>query len=115
MAAAACPVCFPKLALVGALVGFGAFAQYEFYFFIAAQALVLATLAGVLWAYRDLRNPGIPILATASVSLFFISLYLIVNEYLSYIALAGLVFSIIWQIAEAKRCPENDELKSIKP
>ena len=104
IAAAACPICFPKLALIGALIGLGALAQYEFYFFIAAQFLVLVVLAGILWAYRDLRNIGIPLLALVSVGLFFVSLYLIVSEYLSYIALVGLISTVIWQIADSKKC-----------
>ena len=104
IAAAACPICVPKLALIGALVGLGALAEYEYYFYIAFQVFALVTFTGVLLTYRIQRNLKILILAFASVTLFFVSLYLIANEYLSYLALAGLVASVIWQLVEAKKC-----------
>ena len=112
VAAAACPICFPKLALIGALVGFGALAEYEYYFFIAFQVFALLTFAAILLTYRIQRNLKILILAFASVTLFFVSLYLIVNEYLSYLALAGLVASVIWQLVEAKKCSNSPLPKS---
>ena len=44
VAAAACPVCFPKLALLGAILGLGGLGAYEWQLFIVAQVLVaLAT------------------------------------------------------------------------
>jgi len=39
LAALACPICFPKVALVGAAVGLGVFAPYEGYIALAVQAL----------------------------------------------------------------------------
>lgn len=113
-AAAACPICFPKLALIGAIFGLGALIQYEFYFLVAAQLLVLVSLVGVILAFRNHRNLKILIFGIACVALFFISLYVIVNEYLSYLALSGLVASFIWQIVEAKRCSTFPEANSIK-
>jgi mercuric ion transport protein len=114
VAAAACPICFPKLALIGALIGLGALVQYEYYFLVAAQLLVLISLVGVILAFQSHGNLKILIFAIACVMLFFISLYLIVNEYLSYLALAGLVASFIWQLVEAKRCSTLPEAKSIE-
>lgn len=114
VAAAACPICFPKLALIGALIGLGALAKYEFYFYIAFHVLVLVTFAGILLPYRENRNLSIVIFAFASVALFFTSLYLIVNEYLSYIALAGLAVSVIWQLVEAKKCSELRQPKDVE-
>jgi len=113
VAAAACPICFPKLALIGALIGLGALAKYEFYFYIAFQVLALVTFAGILLSYRENRNLNIVFLAFASVALFFTSLYLIVSEYLSYIALAGLSASVIWQLVEAKKCSEFQQSKDV--
>ena len=104
VAAAACPICFPKLALIGALLGLGALVEYEFYFLLAAQILVLISLVGVILAFSNHRNLKILIAGIACVLLFFVSLYLIVNEYLSYLALAGLVASFIWQLVAAKQC-----------
>jgi len=103
IAAAACPICFPKLALLGALIGFGALAQYELYFLIAAQILVLVSFFGNYLAYRKNRNLGILILSFASVMLFFFSLYVLVSEYVSYLAISGMVIAVIWQIIETKQ------------
>ena len=114
VAAAACPICFPKLALIGALIGLGALAKYEFYFYIAFQVFALVTFAGILLTYRKNRNMNILVFAFASVALFFTSLYLIVNEYLSYIALAGLVASVIWQLVETKKCSELPQSKRVE-
>jgi len=114
IAAAACPICFPKLALIGALIGLGALAKYEYYFYIAFHVFALVTFTGILLAYRKQRNLNILILAFTSIALFFISLYLIVNEYLSYLALAGLVASVIWQLLEAKKCSELPQIKNIE-
>ena len=114
IAAAACPICFPKLALIGALIGLGALAKYEYYFYIAFHVFVLVTFTGILLAYRKQKNLSILILAFSSVALFFISLYLIVNEYLSYLALAGLVASVIWQLLETRKCSELPQIKSIE-
>ena len=107
VAAAACPICFPKLALIGALIGLGTLVEYEYYFYIAFQVLALVTFTGVFLSYRKQRDQKILILAFASVALFFTSLYLIVNEYLSYLALAGLVASVIWQLVEVKKCSNH--------
>ncbi len=114
VAAAACPICFPKLALIGAWIGLGALVQYEFYFLVAAQLLVLISLVGAILAFRNHGNLKILIFAIACVMLFFISLYLIVNEYLSYLALAGLVASFIWQLVAEKRCPVLPEAKRVE-
>ena len=113
VAAAACPICFPKLALIGALIGFGALAQYEVYFFVASQVLVLISLIGVFLAFRIHKIFKIALLATVSVVLFFTSLYLVISEYLSYFALAGLVAAIIWQLNEAKKCNNLAKARSI--
>ncbi len=51
IAAAACPVCFPKLALIGALFGLGALGAYESQLFIAAQILVVVAVLGHALAY----------------------------------------------------------------
>src|SRR2546427_12951331 len=56
VAAAACPVCFPKLALLGALIGLGALGAYESQLFIAAQSLIVLAVAVHLLSYLRRRN-----------------------------------------------------------
>lgn len=91
IAAAACPICFPKLALVGALFGLGAFGAYEAQLFLAAQVLVLVALAGHVLSYRAHRNARIPALAAASGVTVFAGIYWPGSELLTYAGFAGLV------------------------
>jgi hypothetical protein len=91
VAAAACPICFPKLAVVGALFGLGAFSAYEAQLFIAAQALVLVTAAGHVLAYRQHRNARLLTSALLSAVLVFAGLYWVPTEWLVYVGFGGLV------------------------
>ena len=91
IAAAACPVCFPKLALVGALFGLGALSAYEVQLFIAAQVLVGIAVAGHALAYRRHRDRRLLGAAAASGAAVFAGLYLFGWEPLVYAGFAGLV------------------------
>ncbi|MCW8887018.1 MAG: hypothetical protein OQK12_17470 [Motiliproteus sp.] len=55
-AAAACPLCFPKLAAIGTIFGMGVLAPFENYFFWAAQFFVLLTVVGQAVAFKQLKN-----------------------------------------------------------
>jgi mercuric ion transport protein len=91
IAAAACPICFPKLALLGALFGLGALGAYESQLLIAAQALIVLAIVGHVVAYRQHRKRwllGVAILGAAAV---FGGLYLKYSEPLIYAGLAVLV------------------------
>lgn len=90
VAAAACPICFPKLALVGTLLGLGGLGAYETQFFVAAQVLVgLAILGHVVsfWQRRSQPRLAFAILSGAAV---FFGLHLFRSEWLAYAGLAGL-------------------------
>ena len=95
IAAAACPVCFPKLALVGALFGLGAFGAYEAQFFIAAQALVIIAVIGHALSYLRHRNAWLLAAALASGAAVFAGLYLVGSEWLTYVGLVVLVLSSV--------------------
>ena len=103
LAAAACPVCFPKLALLGALFGFGALAQYEVIFFYALQVLVVAMLVSHVIAFKRGGDKRLLMLVSISSVLFFTSLYVLGSETLSYVALAGLVVSSVWLMMAPRR------------
>jgi hypothetical protein len=90
-AAAACPICFPKLALLGGLIGLGAFSAYEAQLFIAAQLLVIIAVAGHALAYRQHRNVWALGFALTSGTAIFAGLYLLRWEWLTYAGFAGLV------------------------
>lgn len=91
IAAAACPVCFPKLALVGALFGLGALGAYEYQLFIAAQVLVVVAAAGSALAYLRHRNGWLLAAALLGAAAVFAGLYLFGSEWLTYAGFAGLV------------------------
>ena len=91
VAAAACPVCFPKLALIGARFGLGAFGAYESQLFIAAQALVIIAVLGHAASYLRHRNGWLLGVALASGAAVFAGLYASGSEALIYAGFAGLM------------------------
>lgn len=108
-AAAACPVCFPKLALIGAVFGLGAFSAYEAQLVIAAQALVVLAVAGHVLAYRRHRRSWLPGLAVGGAIAVFAGLYAF--EWLAYAGFAGLITASIadlWQ-----RLPRGARRRSV--
>jgi mercuric ion transport protein len=88
IAAAACPICFPKLALLGAFFGLGGLAAYESQLIIAAQALVVLAAAGHVIAHR---SKWLLALALAGAIAFFAGLYVAGSELVAYGGLAALV------------------------
>ena len=90
-AAAACPICFPKLAVIGAFFGLGALSAFEYQFLIAAQALVALALAGHVFAYFRHRNSWLLASALLSGMAVFAGLYVAGSELLVYAGLTGLV------------------------
>ena len=106
VAAAACPICFPKLALLGALFGLGALGAYESQLFIAAQVLIVLALVGHIVAYR--RHVSWWLLGTAvlGAAAVFGGLYLVYSEPLIYAGFAVLVAASatdFWSRMRAKR------------
>jgi hypothetical protein len=114
IAAAACPVCFPKLALLGALFGLGAFGVYEYQFFIAAQVLVAIAVAGHALSYLQHRNAWLPAGGLASGAAVFAGLYLVGSEWLTYAGLGGLVMASVpqsWKWITGR--PRRPQLESV--
>jgi len=91
IAAAACPACFPKLALIGALFGLGALGAYESQLFIAAQILIAVAVLGHALAYLQHRNGWLLGLAILSGAAVFGGLYVLGSEAVVYAGFAGLV------------------------
>jgi mercuric ion transport protein len=107
VAAAACPICFPKLALIGALFGFGVLVEYEVVFFYMAQLMMIFALVGHIISYKRLRNLSLIILACISATLFFGALYVFTSEVLSYLALVGMIAAMAWMMIEDRRCTNS--------
>jgi hypothetical protein len=98
LAAAACPVCFPKLAAIGALFGLGVLAPFEVFFLWGAQAMVLMICAIQYRSYKIHNNRFLLAWIIGFGGLFFASLYAMPSELLSYVALGGIVIGSIWNI-----------------
>jgi len=115
IAAAACPVCFPKLALLGALFGLGALSAYEWQLFIAAQVLVALAVLGHALAYLRHRKRwllGLGILSGAGV---FGGLYLLNSEAVTYAGLAGLAVTSATDFWGRKRAKVRPSFQQTTP
>jgi hypothetical protein len=111
IAAAACPVCFPKLALIGTLLGLGGLGAYESQLFIAAQALVVIALAGHALSFRAHRNRWLLGAAIVSAAAVFAGLYWTGSEAMAYAGFAGLVGASMPQLwARLARRPKLSSL-----
>jgi MerC mercury resistance protein len=91
VAAAACPACFPKLALIGALFGLGALGAYEGQLFLAAQVLIALAVLGHALAYLRHRKLWLLALGVGSGAAVFGGLHLLRSEIVAYAGFAGLV------------------------
>lgn len=104
IAALACPICFPKLALIGAALGLGVFAPYERYIALGVQALFLLALAGHVSAFRAHRNKRLLGVAIATTITLFVGYYVVPSSILLQVALVGLLVSSVWHFFEMRRC-----------
>ena len=104
IAAAACPICFPKIALIGAAVGLGVFAPYEGYIAIAVQVLFVVAFVGQILTFSRHRNAWLLLLSGAATVLVFIAYYVLGSSLVLEIALVCLVIASVWQMIELKRC-----------
>lgn len=103
-AAAACPICFPKIALIGAVFGLGVFAPYEGYVAIAVQILFVLAFIGQILAFRRHRNRWLLALSAVTTVLLFVGYYVVPSSILLQVSLAGLVVASIWLAVELRRC-----------
>lgn len=104
LAAAACPICFPKIALIGAAAGLGVLAPFEGFIAIGVQALFALALVGHVIAFPRHRNRWILALAIAATLMLFIAYYAISSSALLQVALGCLVVASIWLAVELRRC-----------
>jgi len=104
LAAAACPVCFPKIAFVGAAFGLGALAPFEGYFALGVQVLFVLALTGHVVAYGRHRNRWLLALAVAATVGLFAGFYAAASSVLLQLSVAGLVAASVWLALELRRC-----------
>lgn len=104
LAAAACPICFPKLALVGAALGLGVFAPFEGYMVFAVQALFVLAFVGQWLAFRRHRNRWLLALSAVVTLLVLVGYYAFPSPVLLQIALLALAVASVWLVVELRRC-----------
>ena len=109
IAALACPICFPKLALVGLALGLGVLAPYEGYVALGVQALFVIAFVGQCLAFRRHRNRWLLSLSGAATLVLFIGFYVVPSAILLQLALAALGIASIWLIIELRRCAKCRE------
>ncbi len=95
LAAAACPICFPQLAALGAIFGLGALGSYESQIFLATKILVVLAVIGQVLAYFQHRRVWLLSISVAGGIAFFLGLYLFGSEVLIYFGLAALVVASV--------------------
>jgi hypothetical protein len=113
VAAAACPVCFPKLALLGALFGLGALGAYESQIFLATQILVVVAMLGHVLSYLRHRNAWLLAAAIAGGAAVFAGLYWAGSEALIYAGFAGLIIASAPGLWNRPRKPRMPILESV--
>jgi len=104
VAALACPICFPKIALIGAAIGLGALAPFEGYIALGVQVLFVLAFIGQVLSYPRHRNRwllGVSVIATA---LLFVAYYGYASSLLLEASLALLVAASIWLVIENRKC-----------
>ena len=104
LAAILCPICFPKLALVGAALGLGALAPFEGWFAAAAQVFLVLAVMGHVVAYRRHRILWVPILAGVGVALVLGALWFKYIEVLVYLGLIAVVAATVWSVFALRKC-----------
>ena len=115
VAALACPICFPKVALIGAAIGLGALAPFEGYIAIGVQALFVLAFVGQVLAYPRHRNRWLLGLSVFSTALLFVAYYVSASTLLLEASLALLVAGSILLAIENRKCarcePQTSQAK----
>jgi mercuric ion transport protein len=114
IAALACPLCFPKLALIGAAVGLGAFAPFEGTIAVGVQVLFVLALIGQVLAFPRHRNRWLLALSVATTLTLLVGYYVFPSTILLQISLAGLVAASVWLVVALRRCATCEPFRGIQ-
>jgi mercuric ion transport protein len=104
LAAAACPACFPMLAVVGAALGLGIFQAFEGWVFIVFQILVVIAMLGSILSFLCHRRLLPLMIGLAALLLIFFSLYVRFNQFLLYLGLFGLAAASVFNFMANRQC-----------
>ena len=103
-----CPICFPKIAIIGSAIGLGVLTPFEGYVAKGVQVLYLLAFIGQLIAFRQHGNRWLLGLSVLTTVLLFSGYYLVPSSLLLQVSLCGLVISSVWLVVEQRRCAERE-------
>ncbi len=104
IAAAACPACFPVLAVVGSVLGLGVLHRFEGSVFLVFQILVLLALAGNVASFLGHRRILPLIVGVVSPLIIFFALYVQFHPLMLYLGLFGLAAASVLSFIANRRC-----------
>jgi mercuric ion transport protein len=102
--AAACPACFPMLAVVGSAVGLGVLRPLEGKVFLAFQLLVGVSLVGSFISYFNHRKILPLLIGVISPGLIFFALYIRFHSVIIYSGLLGLAVASVMNLLANRHC-----------
>jgi mercuric ion transport protein len=102
--AAACPACFPMLAVVGTTLGLGVLSRFEGWVFIVFQVLVVIAILGNILSFVRHRRAVPLIIGVSGPLLIFFALCVRFNQLLLYIGLVGLAAASILNFIANRQC-----------
>lgn len=109
IAAAACPVCFPKIALIGAIFGLGFLEQYEGYATRAVQVFALVAFVGQVVAFPRHRNWWLLGFSAVATTLLFVAYYAIdFSPFMLQFALGCVIAASVWLVVELRRSAKRN-------
>ena len=95
LAAAACPACFPLLAVAGTAVGLGIFQPFEGSVFIIFQIFVAIAMLGNILSFFQHRHLFPLIIGVVAPLLIFFAVHVRFSQLLLYLGLVGLAVASI--------------------
>jgi mercuric ion transport protein len=104
LAAAACPACFPMLAIVGTALGLGILSPFEGWVFIVFQILVVVAALGSTLSFLRHRRSLPLIIGVAGAALIFFALYVRFSQVLLYLGLVGLAAASVLNYIANRQC-----------
>lgn len=104
LAAAACPACFPILAVVGTALGLGIFHPFEGWVFAVFQILVVIAMLGNMLSFFRHRRLFPFIIGLAGPLLIFVALYVRFNQLFLYLGLFGLAAASVLNFFTNRQC-----------
>lgn len=104
--ATACPICFPKFALISEAFGLSAVGPLEGKFALGVQALAGLGLVANVVAFRRHRNRALLAFAAIATATLLVAFYIVPSTIPSQLSLVALVAASAWLVWENRKCAQ---------